>query len=154
MRRLTILLFAVALTSGLGAPWAGATSSSTLLSLLVQKGEMAGFAINGTPTAGATPTSFVKNIYKVTGSTEKNDVATLVGEGFIGGASEFLRASDGLAASQVWEFEDRDGRQCLPRVHVRTGRGPAAQGFDGQRPQGRSERRPRVLGPLGPRHRE
>ncbi len=67
---------------------------------------MQGFSIDGTPGMGTTPAAFVANIYKVTGSAATSDVAELEAEGFTGGANEYLRARDGVAASQVWMFEN------------------------------------------------
>jgi hypothetical protein len=106
VRRLTIFSCTVGLAIGLAALPAGATSSSTLRSLLVHKGEMQGFSIDGSPGMGTTPATFVKNIYKLSGSTAASDVTALEAEGFTGGASEYLRSSKGVAASQVWVFKN------------------------------------------------
>lgn len=106
MRRIAVVLCAAALASGLGASPAGAASTRTLVSVLVHGGEMRGFSIQGTPSAGTTPAAFVQRVYKLTGSSATADVAALASEGFVAGASEYLRAPHGIAASQIWEFKD------------------------------------------------
>jgi hypothetical protein len=115
LRRLTTLLCAVALAIGLAATAAGATSSpSALRAFLLHKGEMPGFTVLGTPAVGTSPASFVKNVYRATGSSGQSQVAALTAQGFLGGASEFLRSNDGLANSQVWVFKsDKDARSFV-----------------------------------------
>ncbi len=106
MRRFAVVLCVATVASGLSASSVAAASSRALASALVQGNEMRGFGVVGRPARSTTPAAFVQRVYRVSGSGERHEIAALRAAGFVGGASEFLRARDGLGASQVWEFKD------------------------------------------------